>query len=131
MARLRYFVLWQAVGVVLIAAVIYLSLTPSFPDLMDFTLGDKLAHMSAYFVLMSWHAQIYAKPLPRLLWGIGFIALGIGLEYGQGLGGTRYFDWLDALANGTGVFLAWALARTRVQRLLGSLDHRLAESALR
>ncbi|MFW2372937.1 MAG: VanZ family protein, partial [Gammaproteobacteria bacterium] len=109
---LRYRSLWLFIGWSLVILVIYGSLTTK-PVQLDVRYFDKFSHLFSYFVLMGWFVQIYSKYSQRLFWTLFFVALGIALEYLQALGGVRYFEWADMLANSTGVLLALMLAPTR------------------
>jgi len=120
--ELRWFGLWLAVGWVLVGVVVYLSLTPH-PVEIDLAHGDKLGHMLAYAGLMTWFAQLYQRRA-HAWWGIGFIALGIALEYMQGWTGYRDFEYLDMLADGAGVTAGWLLGGTAIARLLGGFERR-------
>ena len=91
------------------AAIVWLSLTPSPPQ-VDVAYGDKLGHFGAYGLLMFWFALLYLSWPIRACYMIGFIALGVGLEFLQGMLGHRLFDVVDMLANGTGVLLGAAAA---------------------
>ena len=95
------------------AAIVWLSLTPSLPTL-DAGHGDKLGHFTAYALLMFWFAQLYAR---RLWYAIGFIAMGVALEFLQGQTGYRHYDLVDALANALGVAAGWGLARALQSRV--------------
>jgi VanZ family protein len=97
----------------MVAAIVWLSLTPS-PPKVDIHSGDKLGHLFGYGVLMFWFAQLYAR---RLGYAAGFIALGIALEVLQGRLGYRSLEGLDMLANTAGVLLGWGAARLRGKRL--------------
>ena len=90
------------------AAIVWLSLTPSPPH-VDVAQGDKLGHFAAYGALMFWFAALY--PARRLVFAIGFIALGIALELAQGMSGYRTFGVLDMAANTAGVLAGWGAAR--------------------
>ena len=81
------------------AAIVWLSLTPSPPQ-VDVDYGDKLGHFGAYGLLMFWFALLYLE-LAASARGtlIGFIAMGIGLEFLQGMLGYRSFDVHDMAAN--------------------------------
>ena len=102
-----------AAGWALVAAVVWLSLMPSPPQ-VDVTLGDKFAHLAAYGLLMLWFGLLYRA---RLYYALGFIAMGAALEVMQGWLGTRTADPLDAAANTLGVLLGWgaALAVPRIR----------------
>ena len=91
------------------AGIVWLSLTPS-PPAIDFKASDKVGHLAAYGVLMFWFCRLYLPRRTRLLYGVGFTAMGIGLELIQGLIGFRTYDVLDMAANTLGVLLGAALA---------------------
>jgi VanZ family protein len=91
------------------AAIVWLSLTPAPPE-VDLSYGDKLGHFAAYGLLMFWFSQLYLQTRTRLAYAAGFIAMGIGLEFLQGLLGYRSHELLDMLANALGVLLGWAAA---------------------
>ena len=99
-------------------AIIWLSLTPA-PPRIDVAQGDKLGHFAAYGLLMLWFCLLYQRRLPRIAYGAGFIAMGVGLEVIQGLLGYRTYDEFDMLANSIGVLLGWcvALLALRSERL--------------
>ena len=92
------------------AAIVWLSLTPS-PPRVDFTASDKLGHLLAYGLLMFWFAQIYASRTARIFHAIVFLAMGLGLEFLQGMSGLREHDVIDMLANAAGVAAGWLAAR--------------------
>jgi VanZ family protein len=91
------------------AAIVWLSLTPSPPSI-DVEQGDKLEHLAAYGVLMFWFCQLYPRRLTRLAYAAGFCAMGVALEFLQGMTDYRTFDVNDMIANAAGVLLAWAAA---------------------
>jgi VanZ family protein len=92
----------------MVAAVVWLSLTPS-PPTLDFEQSDKLGHFVAYGSLMFWFSQVY-QDRARVLYAVGFIAMGVGLEFLQGQLGYRTYEVFDMYANALGVLLGWALA---------------------
>jgi VanZ family protein len=97
---------YLAAGWAWAAAIVWLSLTPSLPPI-DVSHGDKAGHVFAYAVLMFWFAQLYAR---RVFFAVGFIAMGIALEFAQGASGYRSFDVIDMAANALGVLAGWAAA---------------------
>jgi len=116
---------WRAVGVALILLVIWLSLTPT-PIEIPVEQGDKLGHLTAYGTLMFWFAQLHGQPRARLMYVLGFVALGISLEFAQGQTDYRVFEVADMVANAVGVLLGLIIAPPRgpdvlgfVQRMLG------------
>jgi VanZ family protein len=91
------------------AAIAWLSLTPAPPDL-DIEHGDKLGHFAAYGLLMFWFSQLYPRRTTRIAYAVGFVAMGIGLEFMQGQLGYRTHEVFDMYANALGVLLGWAAA---------------------
>jgi VanZ family protein len=95
-----------AIGWAWVLAVIYLSLTPS-PPKVDLEGGDKLGHFLAYAVLAFWFCQFYFHKA-RAVYALGFVAMGIVLEFVQGALGYRSFELADMAANALGVAAGWA-----------------------
>ena len=121
---MRHSRLWVIAGLLLVGTIIWLSVTPNPPD-PGFDQGDKLEHMLAYGTLMFWFSELYPAARIRVLLAIGFIAMGVGLEFVQRALAYRTYDVLDMLANTIGVFAGWAAARAcgpnvfaRIERLL-------------
>jgi VanZ family protein len=98
-----------ALGWAWVAAIVWLSLTPS-PPTIDIEQGDKLGHFLAYGILMFWFCQLYVAPRARLGYALGFVALGVGLEFAQRALGTRSFELFDMAADALGVALGWLAA---------------------
>jgi len=121
---LRYLSLWRSLGYLLVAAVVWLSLSPAPPETAAM-FGDKLGHLWAYGCLMGWFSQWHSGN-QRAKLALGFIAMGLLMEYLQWLGGDRMPEALDMLANTSGVLLAWLLTRTFLGRLLINLESYLA-----
>ena len=115
---------WRGIGIVLILVVIWLSLTPH-PVEIPVEQGDKLGHFAAYGTLMFWFAQLDARHRNRLAYAAGFVALGVGLEFVQGLTDYRTFEVADMVANAIGVLLGWISAPPRGPDVLGFLERRL------
>jgi hypothetical protein len=107
--------LWLGLGSALAVAVIVSSLVPGGVPGLGLGL-DKLAHASAYFVLMVWFAGLQ----PRRLWGrlaLALIGLGLVLEVAQGaMHMHRVADARDLLANAVGVALGALLAAAGLAR---------------
>lgn len=118
----RYFGLWQTTGWLIVAAIVVLSLTPSQPHIGNFHMSDKLGHILAYTIGMGWFAALYPATRSRFGYAALFIGLGITMEFLQGLTPYRQFEWLDMLADTTGVALGWWVG----QPLLRPLDQQLA-----
>jgi len=111
---LKFARLWTILGIGFVLLVIYLSLTPDPPDL-GAPEGLKVGHLLAYGWLMIWFAQIYRTTPRRLMLAVAFCALGIGLEYLQGMTDYRGFEYSDMVINSAGVALGLVLARTPLQ----------------
>jgi len=110
--------LWLGIGWLLIAVVIWLSLVPSPPTMPAIPYADKLGHLLAYGVLMGWFGQLYHRPLMRLSYAFSFVLLGVVLEMTQGMGGHRWFEVADAVANAVGVVIALLALNRGADRML-------------
>ena len=91
------------------AAIVWLSLTPSPPE-VEIAYSDKLGHFAAYGLLMFWFSQLYQERNSRIAYALGFVAMGVALELLQGQFGTRTSEVFDMYANALGVLLGWATA---------------------
>jgi VanZ family protein len=121
---LRFFTLWRAIGWLIVAAIVYGSLTPR-PINFPVTEGDKLGHMMAYGVLMGWFMQLYTRKAHVLL-AVLCVGLGVAMEYAQLASGYRDFEYLDMAADATGVVIAWLLGGTAaLAGILSWLERRL------
>jgi len=93
------------------AAIVWLSLTPSPPDLgLGLESADKLQHIAAYMLLMTLFAWLYRSSASRLGYAALWIALGVGLEFAQAATGYRDFELADMVADAIGVAAGIALA---------------------
>ena len=122
--HLRWLPVWLATGWLLVAAVIYLSLTPAPPD-VDLPQGDKFGHVLAYAVLMFWFIQIYIRMRSRVGIALALVAMGIALEFLQGYGGYRTFEVADMAADAAGVALGWASGPPRTGNLFWRIENML------
>lgn len=107
----------RGIGWCLVALVVVLSLipTPTVPPVTE-TVDDKIAHCLAYAVVMAWFAVV----APRTSWwrlAAAVIALGIALEFCQGLLPYRTASFADALANTLGVVIGAGIAWLVVTRM--------------
>ncbi|MBK8015379.1 MAG: VanZ family protein [Betaproteobacteria bacterium] len=105
--------LWLAVGWFGVAVVVYFTLIPDPPQL-DMEDGDKVQHLVAYACLMAWFAQARAPGAHRRTTGLLLVAMGILLEFAQGLTGYRFMSLADMAANTAGVALGWFAAPPRL-----------------
>jgi len=108
--------LWLAIGWGLVAAILWLSVTPRPPDL-GVEHGDKLGHFLAYGAVTLWFGQLYPRLATRAAYAAGFIAMGIALEFVQRWLGYRSFEVLDMVADAIGVALGWTAASVVPQLL--------------
>ncbi|MHB1115356.1 VanZ family protein [Sideroxydans sp.] len=113
---------WLGFGWLWILLVCYLSLMPHPPQPVSFEGVDKLEHLLAYVGLMLWFCQVYVTRASRIGVLVGLVALGVGIEILQGMGGYRYFEYADMLANTGGVLMGWGLAHTRMGRAILLLE---------
>ncbi len=116
--------LWLTLGWLQVATIVYLSLTPhppSGPDIPDF---DKIAHSISYATMMYWFCQLYMPTKTRIVIGMGFIAMGVGIEFIQGWSGFRMFEYWDMAANSLGVVIGAGLAVAIRVNLLVFLEAR-------
>ncbi|HEX6155915.1 MAG TPA: hypothetical protein VFZ54_07820 [Burkholderiales bacterium] len=95
-----------AIGWAAVAVVIYLSLSPA-PPKVDLEGGDKLGHFLAYASLTFWFGQFYFGRA-RAAYAVGFVAMGVALEFAQGALGYRSMELADMAANTLGAAAGWA-----------------------
>ena len=121
---LKYRGLWIAVGVGLVALVVYLSLTPEPPAVPEVG-GLDPGHILAYFTLMAWWAQVVKPGQGRIVLAVGFVGLGVGLEYVQALTPYRTFDVNDMRDDSIGVIAAYFATLSPLGHVLLALERRL------
>ena len=73
--------LWLAVAWFGVGLIMFLSLTPSPPDIDLGKFSDKYEHIAAYAVLMFWFCQIYLSTVQRGCVALLLVALGVTLEF--------------------------------------------------
>lgn len=123
--RLRMFKIWWLVGLCLVATVCYLSLSAPPARMPSMSGGDKIGHFLAYGCLMGWFCQLYPRVRTRCFLALGFMAMGIGIEFLQDLNPLRQYEVADMLANCVGVWIAWALCHGRLGTILLGVEERL------
>lgn len=89
-------------GILVLAAVCYLSFSPSLVKVIDVPYIDKAEHTLAYLVL----TLLGCAGLSRRVWIVPLLLFGFGVvaEFVQESIG-REFSWADMAANGAGVLL--------------------------
>ena len=120
---LKLCILWFSIGCLLVATVIYLSLTSDPVDIgVSFPYVDKVQHAFAYFVLMAWFGQIYHDRSERIMIALTFILMGVTLEYFQSFNPHRFAEFGDMVANATGVVLGFYLTLTNAKNGLFKIE---------
>lgn len=125
----RYHKLWLAIGYMLVLLVIYFSVIsqPPRPGIAVTKLyrvahlqsyADDIYHLSSYFVLMLWFAQIYHAKRQRIAYAIFFIALGVALEFVQSFELDRTLELTDVVSNSLGVVIAFLITRISFLRMI-------------
>ncbi|HEY4128743.1 MAG TPA: VanZ family protein [Gammaproteobacteria bacterium] len=106
---------WLTAGLALMALIVWGSLTPSPPQILELPLPqfDKFEHCGAYLLLTAWFTAAFPR---RWFWVTLFFAvLGGAVEILQGYTG-RDPDWLDWVADCVGIGIgAWFPARWALQ----------------
>jgi VanZ family protein len=115
--ELRYFRWWLALGWLIVAAVIFLSLLSKVPIQIPLQFSDKIGHFIAYAILMGWFVQLFQSRGVLLLHALLLIGLGIGLEFAQEYR-SRHFEVADMVANTVGVLFGLLLFFTPLRTLL-------------
>lgn len=115
-SRLSLRTLWLGVGWIGVVSVIYFTLAPELPQI-DLENGDKLEHLLAYASLMLWFAQVRTDVTERRITAVMLLALGVALEFAQGLTDYRVMSLADAAANSAGIALGWLAAPPRSPNL--------------
>lgn len=117
---LGYRKLWLGLGAAFVALVIYLSLSTQTIDAGRIE-DVKTGHFLAYFWLMYWYSQVYRGRAARFAIAAGLVAMGIGLEYLQGMTTYRTFAYSDMRDNAIGVAaglaMGWGVGGTGLARL--------------
>ncbi|MCC7464019.1 MAG: VanZ family protein [Gammaproteobacteria bacterium] len=102
MARLPHARLWYALGAVLVALVVILSLVP-MRKLPSIRVSDKLEHALAFTALTIWFGGLVPQRRYAVL-ALALLALGGAIEIAQGwMGLGRYADVRDLVADGWGI----------------------------
>jgi hypothetical protein len=101
----------------LVLLVVYLSLMPGI-EALPMEQGDKVSHVLAYCVLMSWFANLHGDIRKRWLLAAGFVGMGIALEFAQRWTGFRTFEIADMMAGAIGVIAGWVAAPPRLPNYL-------------
>jgi VanZ family protein len=120
--KLRLLKLWLVLGWALIGLLIYVSLSPSPPEMPSFTDSDKVFHVLAYMIIMFWFGCIYEMGKRYIRLGLILIIIGVVIEFIQEFTGYRSKEYYDMAANTAGVLFGWFLARTRLSWVLTTFE---------
>ncbi len=120
----RYRRIWLLLGWGMVAAVVVLSLIPISVDLGGNR--DKLAHATAYGGLSFWFGMIHASRRRQLAIAVALVAMGMVLEFLQGLTDYRTFEVADMIANAIGAALGCGLVQTPLKNVLAWVERWIA-----
>lgn len=127
---LRYRPLWLWIGWAYVGFILFVSLVPQPPKIdIEIEYFDKLVHFLAYAAAMAWFIQLYENKSTRLYYALGFITMGIGVEFLQELGGERMFEYSDMLANSLGVLSALFIVQGVLAQALWHIERHLLRRA--
>jgi len=123
---LRYRRIWLLLAWGMVVSVVVSSLIPVEIDLSGGR--DKIAHLLAYGSLSLGFGMLFGGRARQLVIAIAFAAMGVALEFLQGLTDYRTFEIADMIANAIGAVLGWGLAQTPLrnglewaERLIGTV----------
>jgi len=119
-ASYRYRRIWFLLGWGMVAAVVVLSLIPLEVDLAHNE--DKLAHFAAYGSLAFWFGVLIEGRGRQLGAALTLAAMGVVLEFLQGLTDYRTFEIADMIANAFGTAAGWGLAQTPLRNVLDWME---------
>lgn len=108
--------LWVLLGWGMVFSVVVLSLIPLDIDLSHGR--DKFAHFLAYGSMSYWFGMLFSGRVRQLCIAIAFAAMGVGIEFLQGLTDYRTFEVADMVANATGAGLGFGLAQTPLRNAI-------------
>lgn len=119
----RHRMVWAAMWMLMVAAVVAGSLLPP-GDLPSAPMqNDKVMHFLGYFVLMAGAVQLYARRASWVAMAVLLVFLGIGLEWLQAwMHVGRTADRGDALANTLGVLAGFTTGFTPLRDALLRID---------
>ena len=120
----RYRRIWLLLGWGMVVSVVVMSLIPVEVDLGEGR--DKLAHALAYGGLSFWFGMIFGGRALQLGIAVALAAMGVALEFLQGLTDYRSFEVADMVANAVGAGLGWCLVQTQLRNALTWLERWIA-----
>lgn len=129
----QYRLLWIVVGLMGLAALVYVHLTSHSHHLLTFHRNaDKIEHVFAFGAAMLWFGQLYRRGLECTLFCVSLILAGVTLEYIQhALGHYDPVEYGDMAADAVGACLGLVLLRTRGANVIARLDRWLVQRRAR
>jgi uncharacterized protein YfiM (DUF2279 family) len=112
----RFGRIWLLLGWGMVLSVFVLSLIP-----VDVDLGkgsDKIEHFVAYAALSFWFGLLYVQQRRQLGFALGFILMGVVIEFLQGMTDYRDFELADMVADAIGAAIGFALLQTPLKHAL-------------
>ncbi len=110
--------LWTAGLLLYLGLIALASLLPP-PELpLDPGRFDKLWHAFGYALAGLGCVPLLRRPSALLAAALALAGYGLLMEFLQGAGGVRSFDWMDALANGFGACVGLGAGFSRLRGLL-------------
>jgi glycopeptide antibiotics resistance protein len=101
-------------GLAITMAVVYFYLNPDYPmkqSIANTLLGDKIIHLFSFGLLMYSFSLFWKQGHIRILLGICFVLLGVGLEMLQAPMGGGQFEFGDIIANTFGVAIGYLFTK--------------------
>ena len=118
--------IWLLLGWGMVFSVIVLSLIPVDVDLGEGK--DKIAHFIAYGSQSLWFSMLFKGRVRQLAIALAFAAMGVAIEFLQGMTDYRTFEVADMIANATGAALGWGIAQTPLGNALDWVERLLSGS---
>ncbi len=104
---LRYPRMWFGTGLFLLGLGLYVALQPSTP-FIPVAINDKLLHAGSFMAFMVWFGGVFeARRAPLLV--LALVGYGVLIEVLQSFTPTRQAEFMDVVADVTGVLLGWLL----------------------
>ncbi len=88
--------------------------------------NDKVLHLLTYAILAGWFSLLAKDRRALLGYALGLVIFGASIEGLQAMTSYRFAEWLDLLANSTGVMIGCLLYLTPGVQVLHWFDKRLA-----
>jgi hypothetical protein len=113
--------LWIAIGLIGLAALVYLHLSGRPHHLLTFhPNADKIEHVFAFGGAMLWFGQLYRRGMERTFFCFCLILAGVSLEYAQhALGHFDPVEYGDMAADALGAILGFLVSSTRLGTIRG------------